>query len=393
MCLAQLVLLALVAVAPACADTSGGRTGTAPPTVDDAIDVEFARGSKLPGISCSGHWRALDASGTETARGDGLPEGTVPAITRDAVRLGDVACGPPPVDIVPARSARLKIAGRGYRGTLHLDLAAGRPRVVNRVAIEDYLLGVLPGEMPERFGLEALKAQAVAARSYALAEAAAAGRVYADTRSQAYAGRDAESPLASRAVRETRGEVLLSPAHRVVKAFYCSTCGGRTAPGRSVFDDTPAGVMELAVACPDCRSSPNYAWLRRLSASRVCDAAGLPDAPLLGVALVPATLADRAVSVTVRAGDESATLPATLFRERLSAGHPKDEQVLSTLFSAPPRLEGGELVLEGRGWGHGVGLCQYGAAGFAARGATYDAILARYYPGAVLGRRSAAEAP
>jgi len=393
---AVLLALAVTLLLPACADTSASRassTTSASSALADTIDVEFARGSTLPAIACPGLWRALDSRGNETARGDDIPEGTIPVVSRTSVRIGAVDCGPPPVDIVPTRTVRVQIDGKTYRGALRFDFVGSQPRLVNRVAIEDYLLGVLPGEMPERFGLEALKAQAVAARSYALAEYAQLGRVYADTRSQVYAGRDAESALTSRAVRETRGEVLLSPNKRVVKAFYCSTCGGLTAVGRSVFDDVPAGVMGAAVACPDCRTSPNYAWQRRLSAERVCTAADLPVAPLESVSFSPETLKDRTQTVTVRAGGRQATLSATKFRERLSAGRPKAEQLLSTLFTAAPRIEGGELVVEGRGWGHGVGLCQYGAAGFAARGATYSAILGRYYPGAELSKRSAADSP
>ncbi len=393
---AMALALLLAASLPACVDTSAARaasTTASTSAVNDSIDVEFGRGTPLPAIACAGRWRALDGKGAEIARGDSLPDGTVPVVSRTSVRLGDVDCGPPPVDIVPARTVRVQINGKTYRGALRLDLVGGQPRLLNRVALEDYLLGVLPGEMPERFGLEALKAQAVAARSYALAEYAQLGRVYADTRSQVYAGRDAESALTSRAVRETRGEVLLAPNKRVVKAFYCSTCGGLTAVGRTVFDDVPAGVMTAPVTCPDCRTSPNYSWQRRISAERICLAAELPVAPLESVRLSPGTLKDRTQTVTVRAGGREATLSATTFRERLSAGRPKTEQLLSTLFIEQPRIEGDELVVAGRGWGHGVGLCQYGAAGFAARGATYAAILGRYYPGAELSRRSAADSP
>ena len=386
------LLAAAVLLAAACADTSSGRVRTTSPAAPDEIDVEFGRGSRLPTIECSGPWKAVDGQGREQASGPSLAEGTAIAISRSEVVVGGIDCGPPPVALVPERGASVGVAGRSYRGCLRLELDKGSPRLLNRVRIEDYLLGVVPGEMPERFGLEALKAQAVAARSYAIAEDAASGRVYADTRSQMYAGREGESALASRAVKETKGEVLTANG-RVVQAFYCSTCGGRTAPADSVFDGIPAGVMDRAVTCPDCRSSPSFAWVRRFPADRVCTAAGLPAAKLERVTVAPATVPARVTTVTVQAGGLEATVSAADFRSRLSAGRAKDDQLLSTQLSAPPRIEEGELVLEGRGWGHGVGLCQYGAAGFAARGATYSAILARYYPGTELTRRDLSSTP
>jgi stage II sporulation protein D len=391
-----LLLLALpgLAALPACADTSGVRARPTPAAADGSIDVELARGAALPPIACDGSWRALDAQGREVARGAALDGGQAVEVLRSRVVIGGTDCGPPPVELLPARGASVSVGGKAYRGSLRLEVerVGGAPRLLNHVSIEDYLLGVVPGEMPERFGLEALKAQAVAARSYALAEYGRLGRVFADTRSQVYGGRGMEASLASRAVRETEGEVLMSGT-RIVKAFYSSTCGGRTAPAGSVFDDAAPGVMERAVTCPDCRSSPNYSWLRRFTAERVCAAANLPAAPLESVTTTPETLPERVQTVTVRAGGEEVTLPAALFRERLSAGRPKSEQLLSTQFSAPPSIEDGALVLEGRGWGHGVGLCQYGASGFAARGAAYDAILARYYPGAALVRRESTGTP
>ncbi len=229
---------------------------------------------------------------------------------------------------------------------------------------------------------------------HALAEHAARGRLFADTRSQVYAGRDGESTLASRAVRETRGEVL-SEGRTIVQAWYHSTCGGRTTPAASVFPAAPADVMNLAVPCPDCRTSPNFSWQRRFTAERVCAAVELPVSALESVSVSAGeALPGRPLTVTVRAGGRSASVPLLKFRERLSAGRPKDDQMLSTLLAVQPRIEAGVLVLEGRGWGHGVGMCQYGAAGFAARGANYGAILSRYYPGAQLtSTRDAAARP
>jgi stage II sporulation protein D len=111
----------------------------------------------------------------------------------------------------------------------------------------------------------------------------------------------------------------------------------------------------------------------------------LPAGALESVQVVTDDRSGRAETVVLRVGGQEASIPADLFRERISSGLPLAEQVLSTRFLVPPRIEDdGSLVIEGQGWGHGVGLCQYGASGFAARGGSYRQILSRYYPGAEL---------
>lgn len=349
------------------------------------IDVELAAGSELPAVSCRSTVVVLDAAGRERLRLDALPAGEAPVVTPARVTLGGHELGPPPVDLHAAGTSRLQAGDRTCRGDLRLEWSAARgaPRLLNRVELEDYLLGVVPAEMPDHFGLEALKAQAVAARSYALAEVAEHGFVYGDTRSQAYGGRGRETPLGTRAVRETAGEVLVQRG-RVVTAFYHSTCGGRTLPARSVFDGVPPGVLERGVLCPDCKSSPFASWERRFEAAEVCRALGVPARPLEGASTTATTYPARPAALAIVAGGRAASAPLPELRERLSAGQPLARQMLSTQLSAPPALSDGRLVLKGLGYGHGVGLCQYGAAGFAARGGSYGAILQRYYPGATL---------
>jgi stage II sporulation protein D len=309
------------------------------------------------------------------------------SVSLSAVKLGELTLPPPPLELRPLAGAVVGVDGHLYRGHLRIeyDVRRGRSRLFNRLLLEDYLIGVVPSEMPESFGFEALKAQAVAARSYTLAEMAQRGWLYSDTRSQVYDGQERERPLVTRAVQETAGEVLMRDG-RPVKAYYNSTCGGRTAPAATVFpDDHTPGVMERGVPCPDCRRSPFHTWVRRVSAQRACAAAGLPSGKLESVQVVTEERSGRAESVVLRAGGQEASVPADLFRERVSSGLPLAEQLLSTRLLMPPRIEDdGTLVIEGQGWGHGVGLCQYGASGFAARGGSYRQILSRYYPGAEL---------
>jgi stage II sporulation protein D len=375
-----------LALLAACAVEDSARVVAPTPRPQEGwIDVELAAGAKLPALACGSGVRVLDAEGKERLRLDSIPAGSEVRVTEHGVTLAGRELGEPPVELHPAGTARLAARDTSYRGDLRLEWSATQRagRLVNRVALEDYLLGVVPAEMPDRFGLEALKAQAVAARSYALAESARQGFVYGDTRSQAYEGRSGETPLASRAVRETLGE-LLEHKGRVIKAWYHSTCGGSTVPAATVFDDAQRGVLDRAVSCPDCKASPFFDWERRYDDADVCKAMGVAVAPLESAAAPADDFPARPAALAVIVDGKATSVPLTDLRSRLSAGRPLSKQMLSTNLAAPPRVVDGQLVVHGRGYGHGVGLCQYGAAGFAARGASYRAILERYYPGATL---------
>jgi stage II sporulation protein D len=383
-----LLLLGLL-LGAACIDTSRTRLlpelspGKVP---SDQLEVVLAAGRDAPFIRCSGPWVALGPDGRERARGSELADTNPAGVTASEVRISGRSLGPPPIELRSTGSARLSVDGKPYRGSLLIKLGSeGTVRVINSVSVEDYLLGVVAAEMPQRFGLEALKAQAVAARSYALATASGPGRLYADTRSQMYGGLRSETPLSTRAVRETRAQIL-SAGIGPLTAWYHSTCGGRTTPARLIFPGAQSGVMDREVICSDCRNAPLFSWTRRVAGEFVCDAMGLPRGPLDMVGVGTSALPGRPERLFVRSGAKSTTVNMVSLRQRLSAGLPLAQQVPSTRLASAPSVVDGELVLTGHGWGHGVGMCQYGAAGFAARGADYRAILRRYYPGANLTR-------
>lgn len=155
-----------------------------------------------------------------------------------------------------AASGPVRVGGKPYRGEIHLVLSPrGRLNVVNVVSVEDYLRGVVPLEIsPSSFPqIEALKAQAVAARSYALARRSASAYhaqgfdLRDDARSQVYGGLSAEHPLTSRAVEETSG-VVCSHDGAIIEALYTSTCGGRTENNEAVFSGRPVSYLR-SVAC------------------------------------------------------------------------------------------------------------------------------------------------
>jgi stage II sporulation protein D len=145
-----------------------------------------------------------------------------------------------------------------YRGSIQIDVTGGKLRAINMVSLEQYLYGVVPSEMPFTWLPEALKAQAVVARSYALAtRKTGAFDLYPDTRSQVYLGIEHEKPSTNAAVNATAGQVVLYEGE-VAKTFFFSTSGGRTASAEDVWGE-PVPYL-VSVADPYDSISPHHDW-------------------------------------------------------------------------------------------------------------------------------------
>jgi stage II sporulation protein D len=228
--------------------------------------------------------------------------------------------------------------------------------------------------MPGSFPREALKAQAVAARSYALTrkiEAQAAGRSYdigATVLAQVFS-KD-PGPAARAAAEATAGEVL-ALNQEPVEAYFHASCGGRTEGGLAALGrDLP---YLKAVACGRCERAPRVRWSVRVSPAELGKAAGLGGAAA-SARVASRTPTGRAERVELASGDRRVVLPASDLRQRLGFS-----RLPSLAFEL--RRERGDFVFDGRGQGHGAGLCQWGAAGLAREGKTYREILGHYYPG------------
>jgi len=165
---------------------------------------------------------------------------------------------PSPLLFAPG-TAPLTLGGRTYRGSFRVT-GGKRVRVVNVVGLESYLYGVVPSEMPDRWPAEALKAQAVVARSYALSHLAGAGDfdLYPDTRSQVYGGIAAESQPARDAVDATAGKVALYDG-QIAETFFFSSSGGRTANVQDVWGSKPLPYL-VSVPDPYDTLSPYHNW-------------------------------------------------------------------------------------------------------------------------------------
>jgi stage II sporulation protein D len=193
-----------------------------------------------------------------------------------------------PVTVRAKPGTFLTYAGKAFRGDLRAAKSGKGIQLVNVVGLEAYLLGVVPGEMPKHWPLEALKAQAVAARTYAVAHIVEGTGfdLYSDWRSQVYYGVGSEAPGPTQAVRETRGKILTFEG-KVAQTFYFSSSGGRTISALDAFgSDVPYLV---AVDDPWDVVSPNHAWAaKRLSGAQIAKRFGLRDA-VTDATFVPGT--------------------------------------------------------------------------------------------------------
>jgi stage II sporulation protein D len=278
-------------------------------------------------------------------------------------------------------SGSIRCAGRELSGEVEVRRAPGGLSVIDVLPMEEYVGAVVGGEMPPSFPPEALKAQAVAARTFAVGKKIEARDQALDfdlgstVLDQVYPGSGRADPRARAAALATAGEVLVKD-HLIVEAYFHSACGGRTEKGADALGrDQPYLV---SVPCDRCQGSPAWRWTLRVPAAEMGRAAGLPG-EARRVEVLRTTSSGRAARISVEGGGAKVVLDGPEFRRRLGY-----DRLPSLAFAVQPSK--GAFVLEGRGRGHGAGMCQWGAAGWARAGKDYRAILSRYYPGAEVTR-------
>lgn len=270
-------------------------------------------------------------------------------------------------------------AGRWYRGDIELRAAGSGLTVINRVPLEQYLYGVIPAEMNPRWSLEALKAQAVAARTYALAKlgqfASRGFDLRPTTENQVYRGAGVETTTSNAAVDQTLGQVLTRNGHYIA-AYFHSSSGGYTETSEAVWGE-PRPYLQ---ALPDYdQQSPRYLWQKNVPAATV--RAGLAREGVQLGELVRFEVVERSYSGRVRHVKVVGSAGARVVKGdvlRRAAG------LYSTLFNVigygGAGGHPGAFAFAGRGHGHGLGLSQWGAKALGERGFTYQQILAYYYP-------------
>lgn len=253
---------------------------------------------------------------------------------------------------------------------------------LREIPLERYIAGVLEKEVRHDWPLEALKAQAVAARTYAIYRKSkprdAQFDVLSDTSDQVFESDENHSPAIVRAVRETEGETLQFGG-RVLEAFFHSCCGGTSEDADQVWPGSHPEPLRSVHEDPYCSTCPPAHWKYRLSFRELGERlsqANLPSSGWTAVSIVSRDASGRVEQVTLESATRKPTpMSGITFRKILGYTNLK-----STLFNIT--AEGEDLVFDGRGAGHGVGLCQWGAKAMAEKHKNYRDILNFYYPGA-----------
>lgn len=266
----------------------------------------------------------------------------------------------------------VRYADRAYRGALRLIAADDRLLVINVLDVEDYLRGVVPAEMSASWPLEALKAQAVAARTFTMRQFAPDEPydVCATTSCQVYRGRALEHPASDRAVAATAGEILTYQGD-LARLYYHAHSGGVVASSAEVWGNPLPYLPQVNDVVAD--AGPYGDWTLRLDPARI-------EARLssIGVRLgTPVRLDLLEVSESGRAQrlEVIGSTGRLILHGRVLTAQLRSWGLLSTRFTMT-----GDLTVRGSGWGHGVGMSQYGARDLARSGSDYRAILAFYYP-------------
>ncbi|MBC5806263.1 MAG: hypothetical protein DLM53_12625 [Candidatus Eremiobacter antarcticus] len=294
---------------------------------------------------------------------------------------------PDKISITPLTDLGLTVNGLSYRGSITVDREHENSiSVINALQLEQYLYSVVGSEIGANTPSAALQAQAIAARTYAVAHLGNHEDLGFDLRAgdqdQAYNGVVAESMPVVDAVDATRGVVMIYRGH-VAQAYYSACDGGFTSDGNALSDPQP---YLQAVKDPYCPLSPYMRWSAAVPVSEFLAAANarsvfqppLSADAFRGIRAGSADASGRLQSVIIDTAQGPFTMPGTMFR-RLAGTRLIKSTRISALSS-----QAGVIRASGAGFGHGVGMCQLGARGMADAGLGVYAIIDFYYPGVLL---------
>ena len=267
----------------------------------------------------------------------------------------------------------ISVNNRTYSGNIRISVHGKQLFAVNYVDIESYLKSVVPSEMPSTWPMEALKAQAVVARTYALYHRAGSSKeydLYSGTRSQVYKGVCFEKNNSNMAVYLTE-RMCLYDNEKPVPTYYHSTCGGHTFSADSIWERALDSIE--GVDCKFCKDSTHYKWKKsigRRKLGKILSKKGYKIGKIKKMRIVK----DKPYKIFIEDKyGKSQALDMNKFRILVGP-----DMIKSSNF----RVKVGwfRVKFKGNGWGHCVGLCQWGARGMAVNGYSYKQILQHYYP-------------
>ncbi len=341
-------------------------------TPAQAYQLRVAVAKKIPQIQLASSTLATISDGAGRKIGELLPlKGAIAKAENNEIKFGDVRIAE--LWITPQSGGYVWIGDRWYRGAVQVIPDGKQLVAIDRVDLEQYLYSVLGAEMSKDFPAEALKAQAVAARTYALYRSRAASKKIFDVDStqdsQVYRGLSSEASTTQAAVDATSGQIMTYQGKPILAVFH-SASGGHTENVEDIWSDRVPYLRGV----PDYDlGTPGYEWSKIFSTSQLSQ--------MLKVDRIQTIAADRltqfgsVVSLKV-VGDKEKTLTGSQIRTTL--------KLRSLRFTISPTPDG--YVFNGRGYGHALGMSQWGAYSMAQQGMTYATILAHYYSGVEFGK-------
>ena len=405
--------------------------GAGEPVIDDndqPVRIALSTSDESAKVGGTGSWRIYSRNSSNL-----VTSGSPGDAMKIEPRSGQMVVVKPDGSVTSRRSGPLLVRsttpgsfvtyeGKRYRGELIVTQGDGGLLVVNRLGVESYLRGVVPLEIGDRKPGEeaAVEAQAVAARSYTYIHMAEAGNrgfdMYGSIQDQAYGGVDAEKPMSDAAVASTR-DMVIKFAGRIISTPYHSTCGGRTASVSEVWwrqPDQPY-LQPVSDQIPGsssyyCDPSPRFRWTATFDGDQLraslekylgtvtpavepavavsSSAPRLSLGRILGFRVEGRTASDRVAAVSIQTERGNYVVRGNDVRFILRT--PGGGLLGSTYFTAELTSDGsggiGNLVMRGGGYGHGIGMCQWGAIGRARAGQDYRTILTTYYRGTTVSR-------
>ncbi|NQT33281.1 MAG: SpoIID/LytB domain-containing protein [Candidatus Omnitrophica bacterium] len=282
------------------------------------------------------------------------------------------------IRISPLRGKLLVVDGRPYRGEIDVQKKDKGFRIINRVKLEDYLKGVLPREVYHFWPFATLKAQAIASRSFAAHQALLRKNqdydLTADTFSQVYGGQASERWRTTKAVESTAGEVLEYDG-KVLPAYFHSCCGGHTQNAANLWSQHEDPLR--GVKCSWCRWSPYFRWRVRIPTKTILEKLkekGYSFREIDDIRSGPRDNSKRVEYVRIRSQNNWFEVSTEDFRAALGRRLLKSSNFKIKKYPY-------YYLFSGYGWGHGVGMCQWGSFGLGFRRWDYERILRHYYPG------------
>lgn len=326
----------------------------------------------------------IDGNGLLATDGEGDPLRLGAPFQARRSKDGVAVNGKSVKSLIVTAPAFVLVNGKGYRGSVTITPAdRGGLIVVNELPLEDYLVGLINCEISSQWPIEAVKAQAVIARSYAIYQREARGKapfhLESSVMDQVYEGCDIEDSRAARGVKETAGEVLTFGGN-VIQAFYHSNCGGHTEAAENVWGATLPYLK--GSDCNYCLAANPYRWDQSIPLKKLeslLKVGGYQVAGLREIKGGSRNRSGRLNEVILSTSRGRVTVPAVKFRKAVGFG-----VIKSTNFEVS--VKGDSAIFSGIGNGHGVGLCQWGAKQRASDGFDYREILFNYYPGTKIER-------